>query len=195
MLASITPLGERSRGFSWNVTAAAFVIGAIAAGGLAGAALGALGTLISGGELARGVALAAVLAAALLFDVTPLHRRLPTTRRQVNEDWLHRYRGWVYGIGFGAQLGVGVVTIVSTATVYAALACALLCPGAAAGALVGVCFGGVRGLSLLPARRAQDPASLLALHRRVRELETPVATVATSVELLVLAALLGALLW
>ncbi len=195
MLASITPLGERSRGSSWNVTATAFVIGAVVAGGLAGAALGALGSLLPGGAHARAVALAAVLAAALLFDATPLRRGLPSTRRQVNEDWLGRYRGWVYGIGFGAQLGVGVVTIVTTAMVYAAVACALLCPSVAAGALVGVCFGAVRGLSLLPARRARDPASLVALHRRVQKLERPVRNVTTWLELLVLVAVLGALPW
>ena len=44
--------------------------------------------------------------------------RLPTVRRQVNEDWLHRYRGGVYGFGFGFQLGLGVATIVTTAAVY-----------------------------------------------------------------------------
>jgi hypothetical protein len=141
------------------------------------------------------VALAAVLAVAVLFDVTPLRRHLPSTRRQVNEDWLDRYRGWVYGIAFGAQLGVGVTTIVTTAMVYATLACALLCPSVAAGALVGVCFGAIRGLSLLPARRAQDPGSLVALHRRAGRLERPVRTVATWLELLAFAAVLGALLW
>ncbi|MGO9790111.1 MAG: hypothetical protein ACLP8S_11665 [Solirubrobacteraceae bacterium] len=180
------------------MTATAFVIGAVLAGGLAGAALGALGALgalLPGDEQARAVALTALLAAALLLDATPLRRRLPSTRRQVNEDWLGRYRGWVYGIGFGAQLGMGVVTIVTTAMVYAALACALLCPSVAAGALVGVCFGAVRGLSLLPARWAQDPASLAVLHRRVHELERPVRTVATWLELLALVAVLGALLW
>ncbi len=195
MLASITPLGERSRASSWNVTATAFVIGATVAGGLAGGMLGALGSLLPAGEHARAVTLAGVLAAALAFDATPLRRRLPSSRRQVDEDWLGRYRGWVYGIGFGAQLGVGVVTIVTTALVYAALACALLCPSVSAGVLVGICFGGVRGLSLLPARRARDPGSLVALHRRVQELERPARTVAICLELLALAVVLGALLW
>jgi MFS family permease len=192
MLASITPLGERSRGSSWTVTATAFVIGAVVAGGLAGAALGALGSLLPGGEHSRAVALAPVLAAAVLFDATPLRRKLPSSRRQVNEDWLGRYRGWVYGVGFGAQLGV---TIVTTAMVYAALACALLCPSVAAGALVGVCFGTVRGLSLLPARRARNHEALVALHRRVREFEKPSRTIATWLELVLLVAVLGALLW
>ena len=63
-----------------------------------------------------------LLAAALVVDVSPLRRRLPTTRRQVNEDWMGRYRGWVYGGAFGAQLGSGVATIVTSAAVYAAVA-------------------------------------------------------------------------
>ena len=34
MLASITPLGERSRGFAWGWTASAFAVGAVASGTL-----------------------------------------------------------------------------------------------------------------------------------------------------------------
>jgi hypothetical protein len=36
----------------------------------------------------------------------------------VNRTWLDRYRSWVYGAGFGWQLGVGVATFVMSATVY-----------------------------------------------------------------------------
>src|SRR6478609_6746597 len=114
MLASITPLGERSRGFSWGVTASAFAVGAVGAGALAGAAAGAVGSLAPDGTW-RDIAALALLALALVVDASPLRRRLPTTRRQVNEDWLTRYRGWVYGIGFGAQLGTGLATIVTSA--------------------------------------------------------------------------------
>src|ERR1035441_2624322 len=185
MLASITPLGERSRGSSWNVTATAFVIGAAAAGGLAGAALGALGSLLPGGEHARAVALAAVLAAALLFDATPLRRRLPSTRRQVNEDWLGRYRGWVYGIGFGAQLGVGVATIVTSAAVYATAATAPLCSDPLIGALIGAIFGVLRALSLLPARTVHDVGALGALHRRLGRAEDEVRRAVALLEIVV----------
>lgn len=195
MLASITPFGERSRGSSWRVTATAFVLGAVTGGAALGAALAGVGSLLPSGTHARSIALAAVLVLALLLDATPLRRHLPTTRRQVNEDWLGRYRSWVYGVGFGAQLGVGVVTIVTTALVYAALACALLAPSVAAGAIVGACFGGVRGLSLLPARRARDAASLVALHRRTGELERPVRTAVGSLELITVLVVLGALVW
>ncbi len=106
MLASITPLGERSRGFSWNLTASAFALGAMGAGAGSGALLGALGSLLPTGAGWRSVAVVAVLASALLVDATPLRTRVPSSRRQVNEDWLGRYRGWVYGVAFGAQLGL-----------------------------------------------------------------------------------------
>jgi hypothetical protein len=31
----------------------------------------------------------------------------PSWQRQVDERWLTTYRGWVYGAGFGFQLGAG----------------------------------------------------------------------------------------
>ena len=89
----------------------------------------ALGGLLP--ESWRGSPVAAILVAALLLAGLPLDSRvaglrLPTWRRQVDEAWLGRYRGWVYGAGFGVQLGLGVVTIVTSATVYATvLLCAL----------------------------------------------------------------------
>ena len=54
----------------------------------------------------RVAALAGVVAAGLWLDLGILGLRLPTTRRQVNEDWLGRYRGWVVGVGFGALVFV-----------------------------------------------------------------------------------------
>ena len=188
MLASITPLGERSRGFSWNVTAAAFAIGAIAAGAMAGGGAAAGGSLLPGGTAWRTLALLVALGVALLFDATPLSGRLPTTRRQVNEDWLTRYRGWVYGVAFGAQLGVGVATIVTSAAIYATGAVAFLCGDPAIGAAIGAVFGVVRAMSLLPAREARDGESLVELHRRLGALELYVRR-ATPVGELLLAAL------
>jgi hypothetical protein len=173
MLASITPLGERSRGFSWGVTASAFAAGAVGAGVLAGAGGGALGSLAPAGAW-RDVAAVTLLVLAVVIDASPLRRRLPTTRRQVNEDWLSRYRGWVYGVSFGAQLGSGVVTIVTSAAVYAAAVGAVLCGTVAAGAAVGAAFGATRALSLLPARAATDPAGLVCLHDRLSRAEVPV---------------------
>jgi hypothetical protein len=191
MLASLTPLGERSRGSSWSVTATAYAIGAVGGGAIRGAALGLIGALLPGGAGWRGVALLGVLAAAVLVDATPLRRRLPLTRRQVNEDWLTRYRGWVYGIGFGSQLGLGFTTFAASAAVYATFACELLSGKPATGALIGVVFGTVKAVALLPARRAVDPASLGALHRRLTRLEPGVNSAIIAVELLALLGVIG----
>ena len=193
MLASITPLGERSRGFSWGLTASAFAVGAVAAGALGGAVGGALGALAPAGRW-RDVAALVLLSAALGVDVSPLRRRLPTTRRQVNEDWMGRYRGWVYGAAFGAQLGSGVATIVTSAAVYAAVLGAVLCGTAAAGAAVGAAFGATRALSLLPARRAADPASLVRLHHRLGRAQAPAGRAALAAEAAAIALVVVALL-
>lgn len=193
MLASITPLGERSRGFSWGLTASAFTVGAVGAGALAGAAGGALGSLAPSGRWREIVALAA-LVLALALEAPHLRGRLPTSRRQVNEDWLARYRGWVYGIAFGAQLGTGVVTIVTSAAVYAAALGAVVCGTAGAGAVVGAAFGATRALSLLPARVATDPAGLVRLHRRLERAETPARHAVLAAEAAAIALVIAGLL-
>jgi hypothetical protein len=172
MLASITPLGERSRGFRWGWTASAFAIGAVGAGAIGGAVGGAVGSLAPAGSW-RTIAALAVVIAAVCFDATSLRRRLPSSRRQVNEDWMVRYRGWVYGAAFGAQLGSGLATIVTSAAIYAAAAGAVLCGTIAGGAAVGAAFGLTRALSLLPARTARDGAGLARLHTTLGRLELP----------------------
>ena len=193
MLASITPLGERSRGFSWPVTASAFAAGTVTAGALAGAVGGALGSLAPPGTW-RAAAGLAVLVAAIAIDATPLRRRLPTTRRQVNEDWMTRYRGWVYGAAFGAQLGAGVATVVTSAAIYAAAVGAVLCGTPVAGAAVGAAFGATRALSLLPARAAGDPAGLLRLHDRLGRAERPAGSLVVLAETVAIALVVGGLL-
>ena len=193
MLASITPLGERGRGSSCNVTATAFAVGAVGAGALGGVTLGAIGSLLPGGAQWRSVALAAVLLVAVLFDATPLCSRLPTTRRQVNEDWLVRFRGWVYGIAFGAQLGVGLATIVSSAAVFATVGSALVCANLLAGALIGASFGAIRALSLVSARDVQDPGALFAFHQRLVRIEPGARRVLVAGELIALITVIGVL--
>src|SRR5918911_3529418 len=139
MLASIPPLGERARGSRWGLTVAFYVAAATAAGAALGAAAGALGSLAWHGESLRlrAAILAGALALGLMLDVAG---RLPTPRRQVNEDWLREYRGWVYGAGFGGQLGLGVTTIVTTSLVYVTLLAAFLSASAAAGAAIVALF-------------------------------------------------------
>src|SRR4051812_30627254 len=123
MLSSITPLGERGRHNRFRVTATAFVVGAIAGGTTLGALCGWLGSWLPGRSTEVDLLLVALLAVAgALADA----RGVATIKRQVNEDWLHRYRGWVYGLGFGVQLGFGVLTIVTSAATYVAFVLALL---------------------------------------------------------------------
>ena len=167
MLASITPLGERGRHSTWGVTITAFLLGATLAGAAAGAALGALGSLVLGApglpsHTARLSVLAAAVAGAILLDASP--RAVPGPRRQVNERWLDEYRGWVYGAGYGSQLGLALGTVVSSAATYVAVLAAFLAGGAVAGALVLGCFGAVRGLMPLAASRVRSPRELLELH-------------------------------
>ena len=172
MLGSITPLGERSRGRRWGTTVTAFAVGATGAGAALGAALGAAGSLAALPRTAAVGALAAAIAIAVVIDAVP-GLRAPGPRRQVNEQWLHIYRGWVYGAGFGVQLGVGVTTIVSTAAVYATGAAAFLAGSAAAGALVGGAFGAARALTLVASARVREPRGLAVLDRRLDAWERP----------------------
>jgi hypothetical protein len=107
--------------------------------------------------------LACAIAVAVVVD--GISRRVPGPRRQVDERWLDRYRGWVYGVGYGAQLGLGVTTIVSSAATYVAVLAAFLSGGAPAGALILGCYGAVRGLTPLAAAGVRSQRQLIDFHR------------------------------
>jgi hypothetical protein len=165
MLASITPLGERARGQSWPRAVAAYVVASTAAGAALGAGLGWLGAATVGG---LPVAARAIGAAALAIVAAAADRagRLPSILRQVDERWLMTYRDWVYGAGFGLQLGLGAVTIVTSASVYLTWSLEVATASVAAGTVIGATFGAVRALPLLAFARVGDPATLRAAHRR-----------------------------
>jgi hypothetical protein len=191
MLASITPLGERARGSRYWLTVAFFVVGAVAAGAALGAVLGGLGSLVVSsvdGDVRLGV-LALALVAGLLLDV---RGRLPSPRRQVNEDWLREYRGWVYGLGFGGQLGAAVTTIVTTSLVYVALLAAFLSASVGLGALIVSVSGAARGLSLLAGARVTEPGALMRLHAAIAAWRPRVRGSAFAVQALLAVALVAA---
>jgi cytochrome c biogenesis protein CcdA len=168
MLSSITPLGERGRNNRFAVAASFFVAGSVLGGVAMGSVAGGLGRLLVPDQpvvAAAVIAMGALFGAA--FDAHLGGLRLPTIRRQVDERWLQKYRGWVYGAGFGAQLGTGLATIVSSAAVYVMVIAALLTRSIAYGALIGTTFGLVRGLSILLARRVTTPDDLRRFHRRL----------------------------
>ena len=141
MLTSITPLGEQGRGNTYALTVTAYLLGSVLGGATTGAALGAVGALVAAPlpGPARLLLAALVCAVAAAADAVVLRtgRRLPGGRRQVDEDWLTRYRGWVYGGAFGFQLGLGVVTIVTSAATFALLALVVLSGGPAPGLALG----------------------------------------------------------
>ncbi len=168
MLGTMTPLGERTRNSRWGTTAAAFALGSLLAGAGFGVILGALGGalhIVLAGQLDRlaPTLLLVAVATGLLFDTGILHRSLPSTRRQVNDLWVNAYRGWAYGLGFGLQLGLGVVTIVKSSSVYAAFIAATLTASPFRGAIIGGLFGLLRGGSILYVWRVQRPHKLRAV--------------------------------
>ncbi len=171
MLTSINPLGERGKGNRWAVTASAYVLGSVLGGAAIGLLLGLVGSLLPGPGTATLLVGAAVCLVALLSDLPG--PALPGGRRQVDEDWLARYRGWVYGVGYGAQLGFGAITIVTSASTYAAAALALLSGVPWTGLAIGLTFGLVRGLPILTVRSADSPERLRAAARRLSVLAAP----------------------
>lgn len=189
MLSSITPLGERSRGQRFGVTAASLLLGAAGAAAGLGALLGAVGAALPLDAAQRLVTLAAAAGVGLALDLLP-GRRVPTHLRQVDERWLQRYRGWVYGFGFGVQLGVGVATVVTASAVYLTLVGAALAPSVAAGALIGAVFGAVRGGSVLLGGRIDTPARLVRFHRRLERLERPAGAATVALQAVAVAAAL-----
>jgi hypothetical protein len=165
MLASITPLGERGRQSHWGITVTAFLVGAVAAGAALGSLAGGVGALVLPRSLGAHARLAAFAASVLVAIALDTRREAaPGPRRQVNERWLDEYRGWVYGLGYGAQLGLGLVTVVSSAATYVALLAAFLTANPGAGALVVGCHGAVRGLTPLLTAHVRTPRQLVALH-------------------------------
>jgi hypothetical protein len=169
MLATVTPLAERGRGHRYRSTAAWFIAGATAGGAtlglfMAALALGLRAADLSAAALAAAACAVAVLAAASDARLGGFH--LPFHSRQVNERWLDQFRPWVYGAGFGWQIGAGLATYIKTAALYLMIALAALTADPATALAIGVLFGLVRGLAVLLGRRIVSPASLAAFHRR-----------------------------
>lgn len=175
MLASIHPLGERARNNRWVATAIAYTAGALVGGTVAGALFGAIGWIMTTGfdAPASATALAAggVLATAIVMDGRLAGARVPSIRRQVDENWLNALRGWVYGVGYGFQLGLALDVIVTSAAIYAAFALAVLTGSVWHGAAIGAVFGLVRGVTIFTAAGVTTPEALRTFHRRLAGLE------------------------
>ena len=180
MLSSISPLGERARHSRWWLTTTAYLLGSLAGGLTVGGLAALLGALLPTAVRTSRWTLAVVAAVLLVGLVVDLRNRrsVPSWRRQVDEQWLTRYRGWVYGIGFGAQLGFGLVTIVTSTTTYAAVLLAALTGHLGAGLAIGATFGVVRALPSLLMARVVDRTDLHRVFVRVERWANPAGVMA-----------------
>ena len=194
MLATITPLAESGRGHRYRSTAAWFVIGSTLGGATLGGVMAAMA--VFGRALPTAWLLPLGLCATLVTlagELGVFGFRLPIHRRQVNERWLDQFRPWVYGAGFGWQIGSGLATYVVTPAVYLMIVLVALSGAPLAALAVGTGFGLVRGLTVLLGRRITDPVSLADFHRDFHRAEPVVFGALVGVEGVVAALLGGAL--
>jgi hypothetical protein len=173
MLGSITPLGERGRGSRWGVTVSAYLMGSAVGGAALGAMLGWIGSPLDLSANARLAILGMAIGIGIAFDLRVAGLRLPTTHRQVDEAWRASYRGWVWGVTFGAQLALGVITVVTTAFVYVTWLAAFLGGSVAVGALIGLAFGLARALPILSVAGVRTSGQLLSIDRTLQRLAAP----------------------
>lgn len=197
MLSTLTPLAEEGRGRRWSATASWFTVGAVVGGALLGAVAAGLAAVVGQVELSSTAALAAaallaLAAAAIDAGVAGAGTRPPHHRRQVNEDWLDLYRPWVYGAGFGVQIGTGVSTYIMTAAVYLTVALGALSGEPWFAFAVALTFATVRGLAVWLSAPLRSTDRLLAFHRRFDALGEPVRVAVIAVQAVVAGLLAGA---
>lgn len=172
MLSTITPMAERSRGRRWGLTAAWFILGATLGGATLGALAVACASVVGLLDLpARAVlGTAAVLALVTAGMDLGIGTRMPHHRRQVDELWLDQFRSWVYGIGFGFQIGTGLMTYIMTAAVYLTVMMAALTGSAVTAMALALLFGATRGAAILLGAGLTEPDRLRRFHRRFEAL-------------------------
>ena len=122
MLASINPLGERGRNQHYPVTVAAYIAGVDARGRAARRCARHSSARRSRTDGRRSSSSRLIAIAGLAAGRGRVGWRVPGPRRQVDENWLTTYRGWVYGAGFGVQLGLGFLTIVTASATWVVFA-------------------------------------------------------------------------
>lgn len=197
MLSTITPMAEQSRGHRFGVTATWFIVGA----GLGGLTMGGLAALLAAGLAVLDPSTTVVFGAAAVLaslaaavDAGTFGRKPPFFRRQVDDAWLAKYRAWVYGGGFGWQIGFGFATYIMTAGVVLTAVLAVLTASPALALGIGLVFGLARGLVVLLGARITSPGALGTVHQRLDALEAPVRWTVVGVQVAV-AVLTGIVAW
>jgi hypothetical protein len=185
MLATITPMAEHARGHRYYPTALWFITGAVAGGVTLGLAMASLAIAV--GVLGIRTVIVAVLACAAsalaaASDARVCGFQLPVHHRQVNERWLDGFRAWVYGAGFGWQIGAGVATYIKTAAIYLLVVLTALSSSPTLALVLGAVFGLLRGLAVFLGRGITSPAALSAFHHRFSSWEPKVRMVVLATE-------------
>ena len=196
MLSTITPLGEAGRGHDFRSTSTWFVVGSVMGGVTLGLLMAGLARIADGlgatPDLVWGIITAAALTTAASDGrVGGFH--LPGHDRQVNERWLDQYRPWVYGAGFGWQIGVGLGTYIMTAGVYLLILVGGLTADPLLAVFLGALFGLSRGLAVFLASGFDSTEKVLAFHERFERMREPVrrATIVTQALVAVAASAIG----
>jgi MFS family permease len=170
MLSQLTPVAERARGNRFRVSSAWFMLGALTGGATLGAGVAGLTAVVRAIEFPSEVAAAAAALVALsaaALDARVLPWAPPFFRRQVNEDWLTSYRSWVYGLGFGWQIGAGITTYVMTSAVFVLIALGALSASPWIAFAAAMTFAIVRGLAVFASAFCSTYEELLSFHRRM----------------------------
>lgn len=188
MLSQITPIAEAGRRQRFGRTAGWFIAGAVLGGVTLGGAAAGLAALVAAGGVGQQTALG--IAAACAFVSAAVDSRVlgfgpPFLRRQVNEDWLTRYRSWLYGSGFGWQIGVGFTTYIMTVAVPLTLVLGALSASPWAALGIGIVFGLARGLAVLLGAPVRTLPALHSFHRRFDAATEPVRQAVIGVQLAV----------
>ncbi len=189
MVETITPVvyGGRAR---WIGGLMLHVAGATITAAAFGALLGAVGEAL-GAPFGR-AGLVALAALALVYAAGTLPRvpvAIPQLRRQVPDWWRTFFSPGVTAFLYGAGLGIGFLTFVSTGALVVVSLAAALSGSAAAGAVVVGAFGLARGTSAIVAANVRSPEDGRRLVDRLSERRDEVRRIATGVSLVGVAAL------
>jgi hypothetical protein len=186
MLSQITPMAEAGRQQKFARTAGWFIAGAVLGGAMLGAVIAGGALAVAGLSRTTAIALVAAFSfVAAAIDTRVLGFGPPFLSRQVNEEWLSKYRAWIYGGGFGWQIGAGITTYVMTAAVPLMIVVGALTGNVQAAITIGAGFGLARGLAVLMGARLHSPAALIGFHRRFDAWGEPVRRAVILVQLTV----------
>lgn len=160
MVETLTPAGcgspQRHR-----VALALFTLGALGAAAGLGALLGGVGALLDRSWALGAVAALAAVGAAREAGLVRIP--VPELRRQVPERWRREWALPAWSVGYGAGLGLGVLTHQTVASFWVAAAAALALGDPVISALCLAPFGLGRALMVvLPTRGGRDGAASVA---------------------------------